>query len=76
MVATDLDGTLVRNDGRVSPFTAGVLAELDRRGVTVVIVTARPLRWMDDVWQHVGNVEEDVTVEMVVQAASIDDEQA
>jgi hydroxymethylpyrimidine pyrophosphatase-like HAD family hydrolase len=46
---------LVRNDGRVSPYTARVLAELDRRGVTVVIVTARPLRWMNDVWQHVGS---------------------
>jgi hydroxymethylpyrimidine pyrophosphatase-like HAD family hydrolase len=55
LVSTDLDGTLVRTDGTVSPYTAEVLAELDRRGVTVVIVTARPLRWMADLWQYVGS---------------------
>ena len=31
-----------------------MLAELDRRGVPVVIVTARPIRWMDDLWPLVG----------------------
>ena len=55
LVATDLDGTLLRSDGTVSPYTAGVLEKLDRRGVTVVIVTARPLRWMQDLWQYVGS---------------------
>jgi Cof subfamily protein (haloacid dehalogenase superfamily) len=54
LVATDLDGTLVRTDGSVSPATRDVLAELDRRGVPVVIVTARPIRWMDDLWPIVG----------------------
>jgi hydroxymethylpyrimidine pyrophosphatase-like HAD family hydrolase len=54
LVATDLDGTLVRTDGSVSPATREVLAELDRRGVPVVIVTARPIRWMDDLWPLVG----------------------
>ena len=54
LVATDLDGTLVRTDGTVSDYSRGVLAELDRRGVPVVIVTARPIRWMDDLWSMVG----------------------
>jgi hypothetical protein len=54
LVATDLDGTLIRSDGTVSPESARVLAELDRRGVPVVFVTARPLRWMDDLWPMVG----------------------
>jgi len=54
LVATDLDGTLVRTDGTVSHFSRGVLAGLDRRGVPVVIVTARPIRWMDDLWSMVG----------------------
>jgi Cof subfamily protein (haloacid dehalogenase superfamily) len=55
LVATDLDGTLVRTDGTVSNRTREVLVELDRRGVPVVIVTARPLRWMDDLWPLVGS---------------------
>ena len=55
IIATDLDGTLAGPDGRLSAYTSDVLAELDRRGVPVVIVTARPLRWMDDLWSAVGS---------------------
>jgi HAD superfamily hydrolase (TIGR01484 family) len=54
LVATDLDGTLVRSDNTVSARTQRVLAELDRRGVPVVFVTGRPLRWAEDVFHHVG----------------------
>ena len=55
LVATDLDGTLVHTDGSVSAYTCGVLAELDRRGVPVVFVTGRPLRWAEEVFEHVGS---------------------
>lgn len=55
LVATDLDGTLVASDGRVSARTASVLARVDALGVPVVFVTARPLRWMGDIWPHVGS---------------------
>ena len=54
LVASDLDGTLVRTDGTVSDYSREILADLDRRGVPVVIVTARPIRWMDDLWPIVG----------------------
>ena len=54
LVATDLDGTLLHSDGSVTPGTRGVLAELDRRGVPVVYVTGRPVRWMDALWETVG----------------------
>jgi Cof subfamily protein (haloacid dehalogenase superfamily) len=54
-VATDLDGTLVRSDGTVSSYTAGVLADLDERGVHVVFVTGRPLRWAREVFSYVGS---------------------
>ena len=54
LVATDLDGTLVRSDGTVSAYTREVLAELDRRGVPVVFVTGRPLRWAEDVFEYVA----------------------
>jgi HAD superfamily hydrolase (TIGR01484 family) len=55
LVATDLDGTLVGADGRVSARTAEVLAAVNALGVPVVFVTARPLRWMGDIWPHVGS---------------------
>ncbi|MEZ5192652.1 MAG: HAD-IIB family hydrolase [Nocardioides sp.] len=54
LVATDLDGTLVRPDGSVSARTRTTLARLAERGVPVVLVTARPIRWMDDLWPLVG----------------------
>jgi len=54
LVATDLDGTLVRSDGTVSDFTRDVLLEVERRGVPVVFVTGRPLRWTEEVFEYVG----------------------
>jgi Cof subfamily protein (haloacid dehalogenase superfamily) len=54
LVATDLDGTLVRSDGSVSARTSEVLLELERRGVPTVFVTGRPLRWAEEVFEHVG----------------------
>jgi HAD superfamily hydrolase (TIGR01484 family) len=54
LVATDLDGTLLRSDGTVSARTAGVLAALDARGVPVVLVTARPVHWVSELAPLVG----------------------
>ncbi|WGL52649.1 HAD family hydrolase [Nocardioides sp. BP30] len=55
LVATDLDGTLVRKDGTVSPYTRQVLAGLEAQGVPVIFVTGRPLRWTTPVFEHVGS---------------------
>jgi Cof subfamily protein (haloacid dehalogenase superfamily) len=54
LVATDLDGTLLHTDGSVTPRTRAALTAVEDRGVTVVFVTGRPSRWMDDLWEHVG----------------------
>jgi len=54
LVATDLDGTLLHSDGTVTAYTRHVLDELDRRGIHVVFVTGRPIRWMDSLWDAVG----------------------
>ena len=54
LVATDLDGTLLRTDGTVSAHTREVLDVLDARGVPVVFVTGRPIRWMESLWDAVG----------------------
>lgn len=55
LVATDLDGTLVHSDGSVTTRTRTVLERLNRRGVPVVFVTGRPLRWAVEVFEHVGD---------------------
>ena len=54
LVATDLDGTLLHSDGTVTERTRRVLRAVEEMGVTVVFVTGRPIRWMDDFWEHVG----------------------
>ena len=55
LVATDLDGTLLHTDGTVTDRTRSVIAALEERGVLVVFVTGRPIRWMESLWQHVGD---------------------
>jgi Cof subfamily protein (haloacid dehalogenase superfamily) len=55
LVATDLDGTLVRTDGTISPYTREVIAALDDARVPVVFVTGRPLRWAEEVFEYVGH---------------------
>jgi hydroxymethylpyrimidine pyrophosphatase-like HAD family hydrolase len=54
LVATDLDGTLLHTDGSVTDRTRRALTAVEEQGVTVVFVTGRPLRWMEDLWPHVG----------------------
>ena len=54
LVATDLDGTLLHTDGTVTARTRDVLTAIEDMGITVVFVTGRPIRWMDDLWEHVG----------------------
>ncbi|MGH3682827.1 MAG: HAD family hydrolase, partial [Natronosporangium sp.] len=48
LIATDLDGTLLRSDGSLSTRTAAALRLAARAGIPVVPATARPLRWLAD----------------------------
>jgi hydroxymethylpyrimidine pyrophosphatase-like HAD family hydrolase len=54
VVATDLDGTLLRSDGTISARTRRVLAEVEAAGVELVMVTARPPRWLGAIADAVG----------------------
>ena len=54
LVATDLDGTLLRGDGAVSARTTNALRAVEEAGILVVFVTGRPLRWARDVFEHVA----------------------
>ena len=55
LVATDLDGTLLHTDGTVTDRTRAALTAVEDLGVTVVFVTGRPIRWMAELWHHVGD---------------------
>jgi Cof subfamily protein (haloacid dehalogenase superfamily) len=54
LVATDLDGTLVHSDGTVTARTRAALVAAEKAGIAVVFVTGRPLRWAEEVFEHVG----------------------
>lgn len=49
LVATDLDGTIIRADGTISSRVSAVIAAVEELGVPVVFVTGRPPRWMAEV---------------------------
>jgi hydroxymethylpyrimidine pyrophosphatase-like HAD family hydrolase len=49
LVATDVDGTLLNPDDRVTPRAAAVIGRLVAAGVGFVLVTGRPPRWIPPV---------------------------
>ncbi len=55
LVATDLDGTVVRRDGSVSARTVAALGAVEDAGLPVVFVTGRPPRWMAQVVEATGH---------------------
>jgi len=52
LIATDLDGTLLRDDKTVSARTVAALAAAEAAGIEVFFVTGRPARWMHVVAEH------------------------
>ncbi|MFD6242144.1 Cof-type HAD-IIB family hydrolase [Streptomyces diastaticus] len=52
LIATDLDGTLLRDDKTISPRTSAALDAAARAGIHVLFVTGRPARWMEVVRDH------------------------
>ena len=55
LVATDLDGTLVRHDGTISARSRAALAAAEEAGIAVALVTGRPPRWMAPVAEATGH---------------------
>lgn len=46
LVASDIDGTLLRSDGTISDRTRRAVAAVEESGRTFVMVTGRPPRWL------------------------------
>jgi HAD superfamily hydrolase (TIGR01484 family) len=54
LVATDLDGTLLRDDKTVSSRSAAVLRRFVDQGGHVALVTGRPVRWLAAVYAQLS----------------------
>lgn len=54
LVATDVDGTLLGPDDRVTPRAAAVIERVVAAGVGFVLVTGRPPRWIPPVVDQLG----------------------
>lgn len=54
VIATDLDGTLLRSDGTISARTVAALDRAWAAGIATIFVTARPPRWLDALGHAVG----------------------
>jgi Cof subfamily protein (haloacid dehalogenase superfamily) len=55
VVASDLDGTLIRSDGTVSSRSRDAIASVEAAGATFVMVTGRPPRWMKAIAEETGH---------------------
>lgn len=56
LIATDLDGTIVRHDGTVSERTSAALHAARDAGIGLVLVTGRPFRWLDGIRASLGDI--------------------
>ena len=54
LIATDLDGTLLRSDGTLSDRTRAALAAAEQAGMRVVLVTGRPPRSVPELLATIG----------------------
>lgn len=55
VVATDLDGTVVRSDGTISARTRTALIAAREAGALLVIATGRPPRWLAGIGEATGH---------------------
>jgi len=55
LLATDLDGTLLRSDGTVSARTIAAVDAAESAGIGLVIVTGRPPRWIPPIIEQLGD---------------------
>lgn len=55
LIASDIDGTLLRGDGTMSDRTVTALAAAEDAGILVVLCTGRPPRWMPPIAERTGH---------------------
>lgn len=62
LIATDLDGTIVRFDGTIAKRTINALNGARAKGAILYFVTGRPPRWLGDVTEAFGMKEVPTTI--------------
>ena len=55
LIASDIDGTLLRSDGTMSDRTVAALGAAEDAGILVVLCTGRPPRWMKQIAEQTGH---------------------
>jgi Cof subfamily protein (haloacid dehalogenase superfamily) len=55
LIASDIDGTLLRSDGNMSARTVAALTAAEDAGLLVVLCTGRPPRWMRPIAEQTGH---------------------
>jgi Cof subfamily protein (haloacid dehalogenase superfamily) len=55
MVASDIDGTLLRSDGTISDRTRTAITAAAGAGLLISFVTGRPPRWLDEIAEATGH---------------------
>ena len=56
LIASDIDGTILGHDGKISARTVDAFAAAADAGVDVVFVTGRPPRWLDPIREQIGHL--------------------
>lgn len=56
LIASDLDGTIIGRDGRISDRTVRAFRSARQAGVEIVFVTGRPPRWLDPLREQLDQV--------------------
>lgn len=55
LIASDLDGTLLHSDGTLSKRTVEAVMACEAAGMTLVLATGRPPRWIDPIGDQLGH---------------------
>ncbi len=55
LIASDLDGTLLRSDGTLDKRSRRALQSVEQAGTALVLCTARPTRWMRPIAEAIGH---------------------
>ena len=60
LIATDLDGTLLNDDTKITDYNKNILNKLMERGIEVVIATGRPISAMSFYYKELQNNSESI----------------
>lgn len=55
LIASDIDGTILGHDGKISTRTVEAFAAAAEAGIDIVFVTGRPPRWLDPIREQIGH---------------------